>query len=370
MNTTEKNRLSLLVDAPDFWDAFRRDALSATENIRIQTLSFEGDRVGWQLAELLQSLSPAVSRRILVDNFTRYIINDKFQFLPGNYLNEALKKERLSTRQMIRELRENQVEVQFTSPVGALLHRFAARNHKKLLSVDERVAYIGGINFSEHNFAWHDMMLRICDPEIVRFLNEDFENTWQNNIVFDHGKFPGIELLSLSGRGNENAFQKVFEVIDRARESIWVKSPYITFPFVEHLAAARKRGVSVHVVTPELNNRTFLKEYIIWAGNKNGFQLHFFQDRMSHLKAMLVDDCCLIMGSTNFDYLSYRIHPEYVAFVSETSVLEDFRQKVLEPALKRSSQNSHQVSDMRGNYLRIRSLLLGKFFIGLANLTE
>ena len=47
--------------------------------------------------------------------------------------------------------------------------------------VDDRVAYVGGMNFSEHNAAWHDMMLRITDRAAVAFLREDFLSTWEGH---------------------------------------------------------------------------------------------------------------------------------------------------------------------------------------------
>lgn len=54
----------------------------------------------------------------------------------------------------------------------------AAKNHKKLIVIDDRLTYIGGINFSEHNFAWHDLMIRFDDRAIAKFFTTDFLDTW------------------------------------------------------------------------------------------------------------------------------------------------------------------------------------------------
>jgi len=47
-----------------------------------------------------------------------------------------------------------------------------------LIVIDDRAAYVGGINFSEHNASWHDMMIRLTDTDAVAFLTNDFRSTW------------------------------------------------------------------------------------------------------------------------------------------------------------------------------------------------
>src|SRR4030095_677871 len=113
---------------------------------------------------------------------------------------------------------------------------------------DDRAAYIGGINFSEHNAAWHDMMFRIDDFDAVAFLKKDFVSSWEGRDRFAQSSADGLELLTLDGRDNRRAFQCVLGLIDGARRAIFVESPYITFPFYERLRAAAGRGVQVQIV--------------------------------------------------------------------------------------------------------------------------
>src|SRR5205807_3059281 len=137
------------------------------------------------------------------------------------------------------------VAIRFTNPYRLTPRKFLSRNHKKLIVIDDSVAYIGGINFSEHNAAWHDMMLRIDDADAVAFLRADFLSTWQDENQSDRQTFGGLELFTLDGQANRKAFQRVFDLIDAAQESIFVESPYITFPFYERLREATDRGVNV-----------------------------------------------------------------------------------------------------------------------------
>ncbi len=139
--------IELLVDSGEFWDRLRADVQAAKRAVRLQTLSFEGDRVGTAAADLLAA-TPAADRRVLVDSYTRFILSDRFLYAPHNLLDRGLRHEAGETRRMIQRLHDASVGVRFTNPVGPLLHRFAARNHKKLVLIDEEVAYLGGIYFS------------------------------------------------------------------------------------------------------------------------------------------------------------------------------------------------------------------------------
>jgi len=77
------------------------------------------------------------------------------------------------------------------------------------------------------------------------FLRDDFLSTWDGRDRVAHERFDGIEFFTADGRANRAAFQHVMDLIDGARKSIFVESPYITFPFYERLRAATRRGVAV-----------------------------------------------------------------------------------------------------------------------------
>lgn len=358
--------LKLLVGSSEFWDALRSDIAGARSSVLVQTLSFEGDHAGLGLSAALKEC-PAPDRRIVVDEFTRWIQNDRFLMAPKNLLDAELRSEVRATGTMVRDLEADGVGVRWVNPWGFLWRRGAGRNHKKLIVVDERVAYIGGINFSEHNFAWHDMMLRIEDGDAAAYCAEDFEHTWAGRDVPSARGFPGLQLLMLDARENPRLFQPVLDRIAGAREEIIIESPYLSFPFTEALADACGRGVRVQLITPAGNNREFLKDYICWEGARCGMDVRLM-DGMTHLKGMLIDDEALVMGSSNFDYLSYRAHQEVVAIVDDPEVIRDFRERVIEPDLARSEALDCDVAaaDPWGKARRLQMRLGGWLMAGLA----
>lgn len=334
-------QMQLLVDFNSFWSSLCTDVRNASESVYVQTFSFEGDSIGQGLARLL-SESRAIDRRVLVDAFTKYVLSDKFRFAPSHWFDQALKREARETRSMISALTAQGIQVQFTNPLSITTPNFLRRDHKKIVVIDDRIAYLGGINFSEHNAAWHDLMLRIEDANAARFLSRDFLSTWKGERHAGKGRFEGLTISTLDGRTNERAFAEVLQLIDSAQSEIFVESPYISFPFFDHLQAARKRGVRVAVITPAQNNWGLVGTYAERAAARAGVNLHLYQGRMTHLKAMLIDRACLILGSSNFDYLSYKLHQELLAFITSPELIAEFERQVIKPDLENSlAVNTH-----------------------------
>lgn len=347
----------LLVDFGEFWSRLSEDIRSARQSVFVQTFAFEGDTVGKQLSDALLS-SAATDKRILADSFTRVVLSDRFRYSPANIFDEKLRQEARETAAMMRELKGAGVEVRFTNPFGLSPRRLLSRNHKKLIVLDDATAYIGGINFSEHNAAWHDMMLRVEDETVARFLREDFVATWNGHDRVTHRQFEGIEFFTADGRANRVAFQRVLDLIDAAGLSIFVESPYITFPFYERLRAATRRGVDVKIVTPENNNWGFFANYARLESARSEIDLRLFKGGMSHLKAMLIDNQYLIAGSSNFDYLSYRVHQELLAVITIPEIVSDFKARVMAPDLARARSVECKASTLGKQWLSWKMKLL------------
>lgn len=354
---SETMPIEILVDFQEFWSRLSEEIRTARQSIFVQTLAFEGDSIGKLLAGSLLC-SPATDKRVLADSFTKIVLSDKFRFSPGNFINAELRQEARDTASLFKELTSSGIQIQFTNPYGFTPRSILSRNHKKLIVVDERVAYLGGMNFSEHNAAWHDMMIRIEDAPAVAFLREDFLSTWSGHDRTAKAEFDGLELYTLDGRSNKDAFGLVLDLIDGAKQSIFVESPYITFPFYERLRNAAGRGIAVTIVTPQHNNWSFFGEYARLESTMSDIDLRFYKGRMSHLKGMLIDDRYLIAGSSNFDYLSYRMYQESVAVITDYRVIADFRERVMVPDIANAESVQCKASLAALNWLRFKLKVL------------
>jgi cardiolipin synthase len=349
--------IELLVNFNEFWTRLRADICAAKESVFIQTFALEGDSIGKQLAAALLA-SPARDKRILADSFTRIVLSDRLRYAPANFFDPKLKQEARETDVMRSQLESAGVQIKFTNPYGASPRKLLSRNHKKLIVVDAQTAYLGGINFSEHNAAWHDMMFRLDDIDAVAFLREDFVSTWEGRERLAHRKCEDLELLTLDGCDNRPTFQRVLELIDGARRKIFVESPYITFPFYERLRAAAFRGLEVKIVTPEQNNWRLFRNYARLEAARSGIDLRLYRGGMSHLKAMLIDDDYLIAGSSNFDYLSYRLYQEIIAIFTNQQLIDDFRERVMLPDSAYATAVECHASEMGKRWLDWQTKLI------------
>ena len=324
----EQPRYELSVGSESFWRRARNDIEQARRRVLVQALTFEGDGSGLAVAEALKR-SAARDRRVLVDDFTRMVVNDSFVRSPRYLTDRAFRTEVRATGQMFRDLTECGVGVRVTNPLRGNPLRYGLRNHKKLIVADD-VAYIGGLNFSDHNFAWHDLMLRIEGGEAASFLAADFQSTWDGGAALTSRTFGDMHLIALDGRTNDVGFCPLFDAIGAAKRQIVVISPYLSFPFIDYLGEAARRGVGVEVLTPLPNNKPLVRNYLIAACERAGLCVRLTPE-MSHLKAMLLDDELLALGSSNFDFPSYYSMEEFLALIRSQSLVSSFKAEVLVP---------------------------------------
>jgi cardiolipin synthase len=351
--------LELLVDAPEFYAAAARDLAEARVRVVVQAMTFEGDAAGLAIAGMVRD-SQALDRRILVDAFTRHVLSDRFRWWPTSLVSPSLWREWTATRRMVDDLAADGVAVRFHNPAGFCFHRFPARNHKKLVAMDKRVAYLGGINFSDHNFAWHDLMVRIADPRAAEFLEADFLASWEGRARACRLDLEGLTLHALDGRHNEPVFDEILDLVGQAREEVFLECPYVTDPFSRELERAARRGVRVIVLSPERHNFPLMREALAHAAVRSPLALRLRPGPMTHMKALFVDRRVLVVGSANFDVLSYRAQAEYVAVIREPGLLAEFERRVMDPDLAVSHPWTRptRARDVRGIEARLAGLSL------------
>jgi cardiolipin synthase len=353
-------KIQLLLDASEFWAHLQDDLRRAERSAFIQTFTFEGDRVGVALARALEG-SPAADRRLLVDRYSLLYHSDRI--IPGPaWLERSFRREVMLTHRWIRRLRAGGAQVRFSNPLGPSPTNLVRRNHKKIAVFDGRVAYLGGVNFSEHNFAWHDLMFRVECEDVAAVLEEDFVATWEGRaraLAVDVGP---LRIMSINGKGNPAQMQPIVDAMAGARRSIDVVSAYLSTPFTDHLAAARGRGVRVRILTPGENNKANLARHILEVAYRSNLEVYRHAG-MSHMKAMVIDDELLVVGSSNFDFMSYHMLEELVVMTYDRHMLDGFMERVWRPDLAASRPAVSMSS--RGTKLGHAAVRLGAVLAGL-----
>lgn len=209
------------------------------------------------------------------------------------------------------------------------------RTHRELLIVDGETAFIGGAGIADWWFRdgvkgnrWRDMMLKVNGPATAA-LQAVFAQNWlrvSGEILTgnEYFRFPedgdgkaALVVGSTPSGGSTQARILYQLLISCARKSIYISSPYFLPDRSARRAlirAARQRNVEVKILTPGDNNDQKMtrasSRQLYGALLKYGVRIFEYGPSMNHTKALLVDDCWTVVGSTNFDYRSFSINDE------------------------------------------------------------
>jgi len=297
----------------DFINDLHHRLASARERIAIQLMTFDGDAAGLAVAEaLLAAAERGVAVQLLIDSFALRFVSDQLA------TSHEVSDEYALTLDMYDRLAEGGVNVRFTNPNGPLRLFSLARNHKKLVIIDD-IAYLGGINISDHNFAWHDFMVRVLDGDIRQALLDDFEAT-----------FAGIRRVSSGPVVTNKALEETFDQMVRgAQHRVIVASPYaVDWRLPQLLERATAPDKQVIVATE--NNFRYLQlitPYVTHRLVEAGARL-FAYERFSHAKFVLADDRLLI-GSSNFGRHSFWCNQEIGLVIDDPVFIEAFSKALL-----------------------------------------
>lgn len=225
-------------------------------------------------------------------------------------------------------------------PVARFLHSYFPwrtpfvnlRNHRKLLVIDGRVAFTGGLNIGAENVIAEnpphpvrDTHFRIEGP-VVEQLTDAFADDWQftTGEQLDDDWFPTLEpvgtvLARVVPSGPDEDMEQIefvtLHAISCARESIRVVTPYFLpgEPLTMALGLAAMRGIKVDILLPENSNHAILD----WARRvplrpliEAGCRIWLMPAPFDHSKLMTIDDSWSFIGSANWDTRSFRLNFE------------------------------------------------------------
>ena len=304
-NASDTTRV--FADSDLFFEQLTADIKNAQKSVRIQCMSFEADQVGTKLIELLSS-KPTLDRTLLIDHYSRFVVNDTFLNAPQGWMNHNnARKERKQLDILLAEAGDAGIKVKFTSPMGLLMYRYPARNHKKMVLIDDHISYLGGLNFTEHNFRWADLMVRHENPLIVNALDQSFEADLHETQSPEITELSDtLTLYTLNGFKTKSAYHALVEQIKSCQKVVAI-SPYISFPMLDAIAGVPENMV----ILPKLNNKPVLN-FVHRLNRYSNIHFRYVQGEMVHTKLLILDDKIAVYGSSNFDTVSYFFEKEVI----------------------------------------------------------
>jgi cardiolipin synthase len=210
-----------------------------------------------------------------------------------------------------------------------------SRNHQKLILIDNAIVYFGSSNLTAYSHVWRDLNLRF-EGEFAGVFKSVFEKSYEVHKFYVINSFERIKPVvykhfRIIQDTPSSYFQSVrnhfLHLIRNAKSSIVLETPYFLpgFAIRRALMNAAKRGVSIKLLIPQYSDmRTvdLLRNKYLGQLHKSGIQLLFYTPNNLHAKCMLVDGQRFSVGSSNFDYRSFRYQFEIMVSGKDSEVIE------------------------------------------------
>ena len=327
---TVGNEVVLLQDGPATYQAMFASILTARDHINMETYLLEDDEVGQRFAQaLIDKQRQGVQVNLIRDS-------------AGTFTTPAAFFQRMV---------DSGIHILEFNPVNPLLARkdwqLNQRDHRKLLIVDGRTAFLGGINISsvysggsfshrpqaqsDGSLQWRDTDLQLRGPVVAEF-QKLFVATWESqkgDTLAAKNYFPQLEtagrqVVRAIGSSPDEAFSLIYatllSAIGSAETSVLITNAYfVPDPqLLAALATAAKRGVDVKLILPGQTDSwlTFhagrgYYEPLLRAGVK----IYERRGVILHSKTALIDGVWATVGSTNLDWRSFLHNRELNAVV-------------------------------------------------------
>ena len=325
------NNFQLLVDGTDYFSSMLEEIKKAQTQILFETYLFESGNVADVfIKELCDAKKRGIKVFILLDEYGTRGLSDKDKG----------------------KLTSVDIELLLYNPATfSHFGRSLKRDHRKLLTIDNHIAFIGGACITDEfspdvtNSYWHDVMLKI-EGDIVFDLIDSFNNIWERyktslktqnkqlNDIPSQKKNKSRVLISAGAEENE-IFRALITHIRNSKKHVWLTSPYFisSWKIRRALRYAAKKGVDVRLIFPGLHSDhkwvTYGMQRYYQRLLKANVAVYEYQPRFTHAKILLCDNWFTI-GSSNFDrwnqFLNLDANIEIYDDLSHQQIIDFFKE--------------------------------------------
>ena len=313
------NQIDIMTDGYAFFPELLKDIAEATHHIHINMYIFENDAVGRLVADaLMDKARQGIKVRLIYDDVGCWRVGNRF----------------------FEQMRESGIEVAPFLPVRfpSFTSKVNYRNHRKIIIIDGRVGYIGGMNVARRYVSakWRDTMLRL-QGGVVYALQRAFLVDWyfvDHSLITDRVYYPPVdEALTIKPQSPiaqvvtsgpmaryPEIMQGFVRIILAARRYIYIETPYFlpNEPILFALKTAALAGVDVRVMCPLHSDASFTD----WASRsylreiyEAGARVYLYEPGFLHSKLLISDDSLVSCGSTNVDFRSLENNFEANVFI-------------------------------------------------------
>jgi cardiolipin synthase A/B len=308
------NRITALQNGDQIFPAMLNAIRGAQETITFETYIYWSGEIGKQFSKALSERARGgVKVHVMLD----WAGSGKFK---AKYLEE---------------LKAAGVEVELYHPLSWYnLARINNRTHRKLLVVDGRIGFTGGVGIADlwrgnadSKDHWRDSHYQLEGPAVAQ-LQAAFTDNWiktRAQVLFGRNYFPELKSVggslaqgfkSSRGEGSESVRLMYLLSIASAIQTIRLQAAYFVPDelSIQTFVSAGERGVKIEIIVPGPH----MDAKIVQSASRSswgllldaGVQIYEYQPTMYHCKVLVVDDIWVSVGSTNFDDRSFRLNDE------------------------------------------------------------
>lgn len=331
------NKITLLINGEEKYPALYEALENARQYIHMEYFIFEDDAVGNKVKDILiRKAKEGVAVRVIFDDFGSHELWDN----------------------IVDELRENGVQIhpfyRIMFPIFA--NRLNYRDHRKVVIIDGKTGFIGGINISHRylnddpeKMYWRDTHIKI-EGGAVLTLQYHFLSNWNfcsgEKLGYEQQFFPtdgeietGDDLVQIVTSGPDyprpSSMMAYFTAIMMAQKSVYITSPYF-IPNESIYNAIRKAALSgrdVRLLLPGISDTKLVNaasRFYFLELLQCGVKIYLYQKGFIHAKSMTIDDTVSFIGTTNMDLRSFELNFEIDAVIYSKS----FNKKLTEVFLE------------------------------------
>ncbi len=348
------------------WEGMRQAVLDAKTSIYWEIFTLNDDLAGRPFIDLLCAKAKAgLEVKLITDAIGSFYLSK-----------EAIRRLKDSG---VKFLHFNHLRPDFF--IQNWWHRIWYRTHRKVLVVDQELAFIGGVNISDSASDWNDVHLKLSG-KIVRPILFGFAKSY----IRAGGDKKEVEhLLAPKLMAGLNDLQEKVSFIFNAPTRFIKKSPFKTFykqalgtakenfnlltpyyvpdkEFLELVSRAKRRGVKVNILIPwktDMPVMQYMAEMLYGISAKAGVAFHFLK-KMNHGKAVSVDNTMGMVGSANLTPRSLFINSEAGVTFTHQQMVQDLN-NILEDWKKEAvPMTDFGFGDKRGWYGRFKDWWMHK----------
>jgi cardiolipin synthase len=318
------NNVEIITDFQTMSDRLIADIGSARQQINMLFFKFEDDEVGRRIADaLIKKAEEGVQVRLIYDDAGNLMVPRRFY--------KKLRKHGLQVRGFIKIF------------LPILSRDYNSRNHRKVVVIDGKVGYMGGMNIAQRYAEglkwgiWRDTQIRIMGPAVSE-LQTSFLTDWKFTkgdtpdlgLMYPYNAPCGNTLMQIVPGGPMDKWNAMMQAymtaIVSARSYAYLQSPYFIppEPIMKVLQNAALGGVDVRVMIPYRGDKGVLppwasRSYIKEALNA-GIRMYLYRKGYMHAKTLVIDDSLVTIGSTNLDFRGFEQDFEINAFMYDENL--------------------------------------------------